>query len=89
MDYLITQTMVEYLAHVHKQPFDGVLFKSVQRSGGANIVIFPQADGSFPVAYVEESFKLFSTTSIQYSHETVRVGSLEDGIWIDRESDEW
>jgi hypothetical protein len=89
MDYLITQTMAEYLAHVHKQPFDGVLFKSVQRSGGANIVIFPQADGSFPVAYVEESFKLFSTTSIQYSHETVRVGSLEDGIWIDRESDEW
>lgn len=30
-DYLITQTLAEYLAHVHKHPLDGVLFRSVQR----------------------------------------------------------
>ena len=30
-EYIITQTLAEYLAHVHKQPFDGRLFDSVQR----------------------------------------------------------
>lgn len=28
-DYLITQTMAEYLAHVHQPHFDGIMFKSV------------------------------------------------------------
>ena len=41
-DYLITQTMAEYLAHVHQEPFDGILFKSVQRAGGINVVLFPE-----------------------------------------------
>src|SRR6202040_2120908 len=43
-DYLITQTMAEYLAHVHKEPFDGILFKSVQRAGGINVVLFAERD---------------------------------------------
>jgi hypothetical protein len=25
-DYVITQTMAEYLAHVHNNPFDGIVF---------------------------------------------------------------
>ena len=44
-DYLITQTMAEYLAHVHAKPFDGLLYKSVQKQGGTNIVLFPQPKG--------------------------------------------
>lgn len=39
-EYLITQTLTEYLAHVHQPSFDGVIFQSVQRQGGANIVLF-------------------------------------------------
>ncbi len=39
-EYLITQTLTEYLAHVHRPSFDGVIFESVQREGGANIVLF-------------------------------------------------
>jgi hypothetical protein len=68
-DYLITQTMTEYLAHVQREPVDGILFKSVQRSGGINIVIFPDSAGAFPLAYVDESFRLYSTRSIEYTHE--------------------
>lgn len=39
-EYLITQTLTEYLAHVHLPAFDGVIFRSVQRQGGANMVLF-------------------------------------------------
>jgi hypothetical protein len=39
-EYLITQTLTEYLAHVHLPAFDGVIFQSVQRQGGANLVLF-------------------------------------------------
>lgn len=39
-DYLITQTLAEYLAHIHQPLLDGVLFRSVQRAGGTNIVLF-------------------------------------------------
>lgn len=39
-EYLITQTLTEYMAHVHRPSFDGVIFQSVQREGGANIVLF-------------------------------------------------
>lgn len=39
-EYLITQTLTEYLAHVHQPTFDGVIFQSVQRQGGANMVLF-------------------------------------------------
>jgi hypothetical protein len=47
-DYLITQTMSEYLAHVHRPTLDGVMFGSVQRDGGTNIVLFGR-DGYEPV----------------------------------------
>ena len=41
-DYLIPQTMTEFLAHVHEPPFDGVLFASAQRAEGTNVVLFPK-----------------------------------------------
>lgn len=47
-EYLITQTLTEYLAHVHRPEFDGVIFQSVQREGGANIVLFGR-DGFAPM----------------------------------------
>lgn len=50
-DYLITQTMAEYLAHVHAHPFDGLLYKSVQKKGGTNIVLFPKPKGETENAF--------------------------------------
>ena len=54
-EYVITQNMAEYLAHVHDQPFDGILFSSVQYKGGTNVVLFPHDASSFSVEYVEQS----------------------------------
>lgn len=90
-DYLITQTMAEYLAHVHDKPFDGVLFSSVQRAGGVNIVLFPEkglltdepAD-AFRVKYVDNTVRLVSTTAIRYSHHELEVTIDGDGEpWVD------
>jgi hypothetical protein len=89
-DYLITQTMAEYLAHVHYKPFDGVLFSSVQRAGGVNIVLFPEkglltdepAD-AFRVKYVHNTVRLVSTTAIRYSHHELKVVVDGDGEpWV-------
>jgi hypothetical protein len=86
-DYLITQTMAEYLAHVHAKPFDGLLYKSVQKKGGTNIVLFPQpkgdADNSFPATYVADSIKFFGTLAIEYEHFERRLGTLDDGELVD------
>ena len=83
MDYLITQTMAEYLGHVYHPKFDGVLFKSVQRDGGTNIVLFQNGEDGFPLTYVDESFELFSTSSVEYEHRKRYVGKYEDGeVWI-------
>ncbi len=90
MDYLITQTMAEYLGHVHNPRFDGVLFKSVQRSGGTNIVLFQNRDDGFPLAYVDESFHLFSTSSVEYKHRKRYVGKHDNGeVWIGYDHDGW
>lgn len=90
MDYLITQTMAEYLGHVHHPKFDGVLFKSVQRSGGTNVVLFQSGDDGFPLTYVDESFELFSTSSVEYKHRKRYMGKHEDGeVWIGHDDDAW
>jgi hypothetical protein len=86
-DYLITQIMMEYLAHVHDKPFDGILFRSVQRAEGVNAVLFPDPTGAFPIGYVDKSFKLFTTTSIKYTHREEDVGLTDDGeIWVHTET---
>jgi hypothetical protein len=82
-DYLITQTMAEYLAHVHRESFDGLLYKSVQRTSGTNIVLFPkpkgETDNAFPVAYAADSVKFFHTRAITYEHDEIHLGIMDDG----------
>ncbi len=78
-DYLITQTMAEYLAYAHEKPLNGILFKSVQKDGGTNIVLFPTRN-AFPITYVEKSFKLFSTKSIKYKHQEKKVHLVKGEI---------
>jgi hypothetical protein len=93
-DYLITQTLSEYLAHVHEEPFDGILFKSVQRAGGTNIVLFPErrtvaspGENMFPLSYVDESFKLFSTKKIRYTHEERHLFEYKGKVTLAHEDD--
>jgi hypothetical protein len=78
-EYVITQAMAEYLAHVHEDPFAGIVFDSVQKSEGTNVVLFPDANGEFPVAYVNESIELYSTKSIQLSHSKRCARITEEG----------
>lgn len=85
-DYLITQTLAEYLAHVHDKPLDGILFSSVQRAGGMNIVLFAdkglltdKSADAFRVKYVDGSFRLMTTTMIRYSHHKLVVHDYGDG----------
>lgn len=72
--YLITQAMAEYLAHVHHEPFDGILYESAQQQGGTNIVLFPLSIGvddaanKFPISYIDNSVRLFFINSIEYGH---------------------
>ncbi|WFR81400.1 RES domain-containing protein [Janthinobacterium rivuli] len=85
-DYLITQTMAEYLAHVHDVQIDGISFSSAQRASGVNVVLFPSRDlltdrvqDKFGVEYVEGSIKGFKTESIRYRHSEVDVEKRVDG----------
>lgn len=90
-DYSITQTMAEYLAHVHNPPFDGILFSSAQRKAGINIVIFSdtlilsdEIERAFRLKYVEGSVRLFSTSVIKYEHRQTDVITTDKGkLWID------
>lgn len=82
-DYLITQTMAEYLAHVHCPGFDGILFSSVQHAGGINVVLFPGQDNSFPLNYVYESIQLLTTRSIEYEHQERNVALREGEVLVD------
>jgi hypothetical protein len=68
--------MAEFLSHVAKPSFDGIMFKSTQRQRGTTIVLFPYAlldetgePPNFPVSLASEQLKLYRTDSISYAHE--------------------
>ncbi|MFL9981375.1 RES family NAD+ phosphorylase [Paraburkholderia graminis] len=84
-DYLITQTMAEFLSHVAEPSFDGILFKSTQRENGTNIVLFPNGmldDAgvplALPVSLADGKVNLFRTESISYSHAKLAYYQQED-----------
>lgn len=75
-DYLITQVMAEFLAHVYNPPFNGVLFESSQRPNGVNLVLFAESmaltagdAGAFGIEYVDQSLKIYSTTAVRYTRD--------------------
>lgn len=50
LDYVPTQVVSEYLTHLHKLPgayegrtIDGIIYRSAQKNGGKNIVVFGEA----------------------------------------------
>ncbi|WP_165787147.1 RES family NAD+ phosphorylase [Pseudohalioglobus lutimaris] len=68
-EYLMTQTMAEYLSHVHERPFDGILFSSAQNRDGTNIVIFADEDGGFPISYVHDSMTVSTVNAVKHDLE--------------------
>lgn len=84
-DYLITQTMAEYLSHVAKPAFDGIIFQSAQQRGGTNVVLFPNAmvnDAGepldLPLSLADGDVRLYKTQSVVYSHEPQHVYRAPD-----------
>jgi len=79
-NYLVTQTMAEYLAFVHSRPLDGILFGSSQRESGQNVVLFSKStflveedDTEFSVSYVDKSLEFHSVDAIRYKHSRINA----------------
>ncbi len=85
--YLITQVMAEYLSHVHPQPFDGVIFSSVQHAGGRNVVLFPRGKDTptFPLHYVAHSISVYETSAITYTHTSLNYKLIDGELELDVE----
>jgi hypothetical protein len=96
-EYLITQTMAEYLAYVHKPNIDGILFKSVQHKGGTNLVLFADENTentsaeAFPIAFVPHSLQFFCTDSVNYGNTLQPHASVPVPASIDDKAaeDDW
>jgi len=79
-NYLVTQTMAEYLAFVHRRPLDGVLFGSSQRKNGQNVVLFSKStflveddEPEFSVKYLDKSLEFHSVDEIRYKHSRINA----------------
>lgn len=97
-DYLITQTMAEYLSHVHVPGFDGIVFGSSQARKGTNVVLFARRDPTlnsreFFVDYVFGSLTFHRTEEVAYTHRDISgwarasrqesEGELQAPLWED------
>lgn len=71
-EYLVTQVLAEYLAAVHVPPVDGLIFGSVQRQDGRNLVVFGSALGKF-----QRSRKEWDNSPLQVAHDSTRVVSVQ------------
>ncbi len=78
--YVVTQAMAEFLRYKCPEPFDGIIFRSVQ-AGGANYVIFndpaaahelqaPDWQPVFPVKHVGGP-RAHMVTGIEYKHKAI------------------
>ncbi|MBI5543784.1 MAG: RES domain-containing protein [Deltaproteobacteria bacterium] len=88
-DYLITQYLAEYLAHVRSPGVQGIIFASAQRTKGTNVVVFPNGGGGrpFPLSFVADSSRVFKTQSIRYKTSPIEVW-FDEGALKMRSADE-
>ena len=81
-EYLITQAMAEYLAHVRNPGFDGLIFGSAQHEEGANVVLFPANFSEHGRAterlltFMADSLTVNKVARVEYSSEELLL--LED-----------
>jgi hypothetical protein len=73
-DYLITQAMAEYLAHVCARRFDGLLFASAQDEAGMNVVLF---DPTSLIQYVSRGMTFHEITRVKYSAKDLQLVNVE------------
>jgi hypothetical protein len=85
-EYLITQTLAEYLAHVRVPNFGALAFRSVQRKKGTNVVLFSRgppdgdpAEPTFDCEYVADSAKCLKVTEVEYAHTKTRYERFPNG----------
>jgi hypothetical protein len=71
---------------VAAQPFHGIKFKSAQKDGGMNLVLFADAEllvgtkeMEFRVQYVADSLKFHKVTAVAYTHHDMDVLIQHDG----------
>lgn len=83
-DYIVTQTMAEYLAHVYPRSFDGIVFRSAQDALGTNIVLFSRGkpfDGKlsprFGVKYAKDSLRFVRIRSVRIDYEELSLVSVQ------------
>lgn len=81
LEYLPTQAMAEYLARRNSPRIDGIIFESVQRKDGRNIVLFPHVlnktnhsandfiDNTLAIQIKPNTLVLHETTRIEYGFE--------------------
>lgn len=91
LEYLPTQAMAEYLARRKNPRIDGIIFESVQRKGGRNVVLFPHVlnkenhsatDFINPVSVIQlkpNTLVIHDTTEVEYRFKLRRVvnGNIE------------
>lgn len=84
-DYLITQTMAEYLSHLVDPPLGGVLFRSAQNNGGTNVVLFSnfaalvqETHEAFPIENAAEC-QVHQVRGVSYLHHQLNTVIHEDG----------
>jgi hypothetical protein len=75
-DYVMTQALAEFIRYYQKQRFDGISFRSVQREGGVNYVIFdrskpealqtPDWIPQFDLVVSQEAVSIFEVARVEY-----------------------
>ncbi|WP_092224311.1 RES family NAD+ phosphorylase [Pseudomonas sp. NFACC08-1] len=75
-DYVMTQALAEFIRYYGKQRFDGISFRSVQREGGVNYVIFdrstpealqtPDWAPEFDLVVSQEELSVFEIARVNY-----------------------
>lgn len=88
-EYLPTQAMAEYLARLTTPRIDGVIFESVQRSGGRNIVLFPHVlnkenHSAVDLTNYTSAIKLKPNTLVLHELKKIEY-AFEDQVIVDGE----
>jgi hypothetical protein len=73
-DYLITQAMAEYLAHVRQPNFDALLFSSAQEKDGTNVVLF---EPNTFISYVPGSLTFHQITHVKYQSKLMQLVNVQ------------
>ena len=83
-DYVITQTMVEYLAFELEHPVDGIIYNSAQKTDGMAVALFAtsvnfESGNRFSAVYAKNSLRFHILRGIEYQVDTVQSYAIDNG----------